>query len=197
MAEKIYLLIFELETLADLCRVLYWDFLIAPSPKLLFGEDNKLFFFSSCYIQGRKSYYLCFGFSVYVGDDRSKYLICYEDEGSLSMSPNEKAPASLYIFKTRNLLKKGIREINYDDNFLLNWAYLLEANEQIIEYMTVGNKKRILLMPTSAGYILSIGKNDFRIYRLNDIPTRLTAALFHAVKLYEVASHQHSNSDYQ
>ncbi len=185
---KYYLLVFELETPSDLCRVLYWDFLIHPSPKLLLREHNEIFFFSSCYLRGRDNSYLCFGFSVATSKRQNTYLVCSEDKGYLSETPDSKASASIRIFDVVGLFGEHVKELEFNHKLFFDWAYLIRANKKVVEHI-ISRGRRIFLMPTLADYLISVGKNIFRIIQLNDkLNLGISPAMFHNIRLYQITS---------
>ncbi|GEM_PF-4980138 len=185
---KYYLLIFELETPSDLCRVLYWDFLIHPSPKLLLREHNEIFFFSSCYLRGRDSSYLCFGFSVATSKRQNTYLVCSEDKGYLSETPDSKASASIRIFDVVGLFGEHVKKLEFDHKHFLDWAYFVRADGKAVKHI-ISRRRRILLMPALGDYLIFIGKNIFKIIQPNDkLNLGISPAIFRNIKLYQIAS---------
>ena len=182
---KKFLLVFELEKPIDMCQVIQKDFMIKPSPKLIFRENQGIFFFSACHILGRDLSRLHFGFLLHTANENGKFLVCFEEKGEVSVRPDERALASIRIFKVKRLFQDYLKELEFKDEFLLRWGYLVEANRHILEIAVRG--REIILVSPNSEYLLLIGRNSFKILRMKkSIELLPEAAIFHNIRLFEI-----------
>ncbi|MCR8453821.1 MAG: hypothetical protein NDP13_02395 [Crenarchaeota archaeon] len=188
--ESYYLLAFELDSPRDLCNVIYYDFLLSPSPKVLLKERRKILYFASRILRGKAGNCVGFCFFVITPNEMSKdYLICSEDRGLISDVPDPKAPACFEIFNVEGLLRAPGSEIAINDPWIRQWSFVIKADENIITHIT-SKRGRILLAPKSGNYLIIISKNSLTISYLEESATyklkSLSPAIFRCIMLYKL-----------
>jgi len=154
MYHTFYLVLFRLSSLDDLCNIIARDFTILPTPKVIYAEDNKLYFISDISISLHHASFLFCAFTINMDNKLDRFLL------NCNVSEDSNNEFSIFVLKTRGFIKDSLSvEINISSSSLFVPIANAESFLSILESCYSGIH---LLHSVSSGEYIIIGKR--RIY---------------------------------
>lgn len=149
-----YVIVYTLGNLDDLCRVIYWDFMINPAPKVLFLEPNgNLTFISSVYLKCSKGQSLSIVFIVPT-EKMGSGLLCKEDAGVIDTTKSIEGEMYIRIIKTGGITRKMVP---VDSKKIEEWTINMAYSENMLTKI-IRDYNTLKMIPESYNLIYVISK---------------------------------------